>query len=71
MAARGRPKKQVDDFEIKLHPPLAVTGYLKALIATGLYGKDRTNVAMTLFNDHLKLLLSQGVIKPSDAGDVE
>lgn len=71
MASRGRPRNDVDCFEIKLHPPNAVRGYLKALIATGLYGKDNTSAAATLFNDHLKLLLSQGVIKPSDAGDAE
>jgi hypothetical protein len=68
MAARGRPKSTVKKIELKIHPPTVVGAYLDALIATGLYGTDRTNVANSLFNDQLKLLLSKGVIKRKDSG---
>lgn len=63
MTKRGRPKNAVEKIELKIHPPATVGSYLDALIATGLYGTDRTAVANNLFNDQLKQLLSKGVIE--------
>lgn len=43
-----------------------IANYLDQLVATGLYGKNRTEVVEMLVRDHILRLLKDGDLKRSD-----
>ena len=46
-------------------------GYLKALVATGLYGRHHTDAAERLLAQSIERLIQQGTLKPLSTGNAQ